>query len=343
MNTPPKTLRAFLWHFVREQPGRFALFQVLALTWGLDQTLWPIYFKYLVDAITTYKGPPALIFAHLHTFLWLGIGLLFLVEILFRIMGFTGMRLWPSTDASIHRMMFEYVQQHSYRYFSDHFAGSLATKIGDMARSSVGALQVMTTIIPPVMVGFIIALVMMARLHPMFALILFAWFIVHMGISWIAAKGTERYSQIHSEARSVLTGKVIDSFSNFLNVRMFARLGFERGYLNIFREEERVAHRSMLGYMEITRLVIGLNGTFASIVLVWFILVQWQKSAITVGDVVFLLTATWNIMTIVWHMGMQFLPNLYRDLGTCEQAMTLIRTAHEVVDKENAIIRCVSS
>jgi ATP-binding cassette, subfamily B, bacterial len=336
MTVLPTTLSAFFWRCVRQQPVSFAVYQCAALAWGLDQTLWPIYFKYLVDGLNGYKGDPAGVFHALGWLLWLGLALMLVIDVMFRIMGFTGVRLWSRLDASVHRAMFEYTQLHSARYFSDHFAGSLANKIADMSQNVVGALQIIIVVLPPVFLGLFIALGMMARVHPFFALLLVAWFVVHFAVSIIASQGIARRSEVHSEARSVLQGKVIDSLSNFMNVAMFARIPFERRYVEGFREEERKANRANLMYTEKSRVLLSINGMVAYGAMGWLILRQWQIGGITMGDVVFLLSATWNVQTIVWQMGMQWLPNLYRNLGICRQALSIIRVPHEVVDAPDA-------
>jgi ATP-binding cassette subfamily B protein len=336
MKPLPGTLRAFLWHFVRLQPWGFLGYMLMSLAWGLDTTLWPIFFQHLIDAINGYKGRPQDVFHAFAPLLWLGFGLVILSQIMFRTMGYIGARILPRCDYAIHTMMFEYTQAHSYRYFSDHFAGSLANKITDMSRAGVDALNAVVTVFPPVLLALCIALTMMALLQPFFAVILGLWFASHITISWITARRTSHFSRAHSESRSVLSGTVIDSLSNFMNVSMFARKAFEREYVGGYRAKERDAHRGLLRYMAKVRLVIGVNTVFGNVAMAWFILHEWQKGAISVGDVMFLMMTSWNVMAMAWHTGMQLLPNLYRDLGTCQQAMSILVVPHEVVDAADA-------
>jgi ATP-binding cassette subfamily B protein len=334
--SPPKTLGKFLWYFVCEQPWGFMLYTVTALAWGLDQCVWPLIFKHLVDAIQQYHGISSGIFHALSPLLWVAILWMLAINVMLRISGFAAAVLMPRLEASIHKAMFEYVQQHSYHYFSSAFAGNIANKIADMSRYGSGILQTLLSVFPSAFLAIIVAFTVMTRLNPFFACILFVWFVIHMSVCCIATKNMVYYSDRHSAARNTLAGNVIDSLSNFINVTMFAHVPFERSYINHFRDKERTAYSAMELYGEMIRLLLGINCFCAEAGMIVLAISEWQKQAITIGDIVFLVSATWNITAIIWQIGMIHLPNLYRDIGTCKQAMELIRETHEISDEKDA-------
>jgi len=318
-----------------QQKWGFLGYFIFSLAWGLEYSLWPVYFKHFVDAINAVhdKGN---IFAELAPILWVGIILRIVIEIMFRIDNLIALRILPRLDVAIHKTMFEYAEQHSYRYFSDNFAGHVANKIGEMSRAGVDVLNALFCFIPSLFLAFIVSCVIMFRLHPLFAMILLTWFSIHLIVCFAAAKGISRYSKEHAESRSVLRGKVIDSFTNFLNVSLFAGKNHEKQYIVGFRNLEFAANRKARIFTEKSRFFLGLNEILAFVGMGWLILKQLQIGAISSGEVVFILTASWNIMMIAWQVGQQILPNLYRDIGVCEQALSLVQEPIEIKDSPDA-------
>ena len=335
MTTPPKTLKSFLWHFVWQQKWGFLFYFIFSLAWGLEHALWPIYFKYFINAINSTHNTFN-IFSELTPILWTGIALRFILEIMFRTQGLISVKILPRLGASIQKTMFEYAGDHSYRYFSDNFAGSISSKVFDMSRFAVDTLNVIFNVLPSVILGFIISFAIMLNVHPLFAGAFSLWFLLHIFICLIASKGISNYSRKEAKIRGELKGKVADSFSNFLTVSLFARKKQEKQYIGELRNREEKADHTTRLYTEKSRFFLGLNEIFAFIAIGYLIIKEWQLGKINNGDVVFILTAAWNIMGIAWQVGQQVLPNLYRNIGICRQELSLIQEPIEINDAPDA-------
>lgn len=331
----PKRLRPFFWYFVRKRLWWFVAFQFFCLAWALDQTVFPYIFKLIIDKITTLDDV-SVMWQVLMPVLLSGIGFWLYLEVSYRANGMLLAKLSPETEADIRMEMLDYVQDHSIRFFANNFAGAMGNKLNDMPRSASQVIRLMCQLFVPAVVASIIAVSVFVTLQPLFGAILLLWIMLHMGVCFFCAKRCDYLSEKHSELRSTLTGKVVDSLSNSVNVKLFARKPHEMEYVGACQAAERNAHFASLWYIEKIRLVLGALSFFIpGICLNGYMLYSFQQGTISVGDVVYIFSTSWNIMFMIWISGIE-LPNLYKELGVCRQALSLIEAEHDIVDVDDA-------
>lgn len=337
MDKLPNTLWAFFWHFIRKQWFLFALIQLFAFGWSLDHTLWPYIFMRVIDAITNMPADRSMMWQILMPTLWMWAGLWVGLEFLFRMSGFLMAKALPKMETDVRMSMFDYVQHHSFRYFNDNLAGVLANKISDMVKGITNLFQLLSGIFFPVVLAVLIALGSFLIIQPFFALILFVWVLVHLSICLYFSKGCSDYANIHAEAKSRLSGSIVDSFTNHVTFRLFGRQGQEYRHLLFYQNQERERQEKSLFYIEKMKFMLGLASFLGpGIALTWFMLYAWQQEMITTGEVVFIFNITWNITMMVWIVGLEF-PKLFKEIGVCKQALTILQDKHDIIDAANAV------
>ncbi|WP_075883390.1 ABC transporter ATP-binding protein [Candidatus Protochlamydia sp. W-9] len=330
--TLPKTFPAFFWFFLKKQWKWLLFAQIFSFAWSLDHTLWPYVIMTLIDTITNFAGPQAEVWHALAKPIIMGISLWLGVEISFRLAGFIIAYIVPKIEADIRMSMFQYVMHHSHQYFSSHMAGSIANKIADLPQSLTRLLTLIVQLFLPACLALIISTTMFAFINPFFALILISWVIIHMGICLAFSKKCDDYSNTHAESRTLLSGKIIDSLSNNANIRLFSKSQFEASYLSFFQEDELNKHWRSLFYMEKMKIALGIACFLgACIALNWYMLYSWQQGELSAGEVVFIFNTTWNITIMAWLAGLE-LPQVFKEIGICKQALTVIQDTHDIID-----------
>lgn len=332
----PKTLPAFFWHFIKKHLGWLLLIQFFCFGWSMDQTLWPYVTMLFIDGITNFEGDRALIWSVLATPLWMGGIIWVLVDLSFRFSGILIARVFPRLEASIRLEVFDYVQRHSYSYFGNQLAGDLANKIGDITQNFSQLLQKVMGLFLPVFLAFSISIYMFTKINLFFALILAVWVLLHISICFLCARRCDEYSNTHAKARSLLSGKIVDSLTNHINVKLFSRYSFEKSHLEHYQNDERQKNWQSMWYMERMKLILGIACFLGSgVALTWYILHTWQKGELTAGEVVFIFNTNWNISLMTWLAGLE-LPNVFREIGVCRQALTMIQKEHDIQDSMHA-------
>lgn len=326
----PSKVMPFVLFFAKEHLALFIGVLLSSLVWSIDQTVWPYIFKELIDSLLTFEGDKKEIWYYLMPILIAWASLWIGIEIGFRLQGILSAFLFPRTEASIRTKMFDYVQGHSHNYFANHFAGSIANKINDATRSFTYVIQQTLRLFIPVCVAIIIAISMFASVHPLFATLLFMWVCMHIGVCIYFADRCSELSDAHSDCRSTLTGRMVDVFTNIVNVKLFARKRHEYKQLNQYQDDEQQKHFAALFMIEKIRIILGiLSFIFPGVFITWFMIYSWQHDLITIGELVLIFQITWNIMLMVWITGSE-LPIFFKEIGVLRQGLSVIEAKHEI-------------
>ncbi len=334
-STLPRTLPALFFRFLKPYTWYLAGMVLVSLLYGVHSILLPFTLKILVDRISiSHVATPGL-FAALK---WPAIGYVALslgLGLLFRFYNFLMLRLLPNLKRDVQHAMFVQLEGHSHSYFQNQFAGALSNKVSDMVRGVSEILQMfMSCCVDPVL-SISVAIFAMSRVHPLFALIFGVFSVVFISLSWTLAQYCQPLASAYSEARSTTVGKVVDSITNMMNVRLFARHEFENRYLGRYINDVVAKDRRMQRYLIFARLALVLCITTMLAFMIWALIWAKSEALITAGDFVLILTLTHRILDMLWGVTNQFV-QFSQEIGTCKQALTIITQPHEIEDHVDA-------
>lgn len=333
---PSKTLFGFIVFFLKKQWLKIMLVQLLWLAWSLDQTLFPLLFGKIIDGFSNYIGDRAAAWNALKTPILSAIALWIGIEVAFRLSGILMAFTFPKLDKQIRMYMFSHMHDHSYAYFSNHFAGNIATKISDMVDNVNHILQLILTLFLPTLVAVIIASIIFYSLNPFFSSVLLGWAFIHIGIGITYASRCSYYSHIHSEVRSHLNGRIVDSLTNYFAVKIFGNKRYELRYVGALQTQEQKKNQYQLIYIEKVRLVLGILSFLGpGLALNGYAYWCWTRHLISVGDIVLVFNTSWNIIMILWWSCIE-LPNFFKSLGICRQSLSLLQDPLTIVDHPKA-------
>ena len=212
----------------------------------LEAVVIPYGLKMIVDTVTSYDGDMENILQALAPALWLVGGSWVTMIIVFRGQEWWQCYIFPYFEADLRMAMFGYTKGHSNEYFANHFAGSLANKITDMVNAIESlSFLVRWQFINTLSVVFA-ALVMMYTVSPLFSLMTFLYILLNLMIIYPLARKADTLSVTHAENRSVLSGKIVDAFSNIINIRLFAQGKYEDNYLEKYQDISRKSHQRLI-------------------------------------------------------------------------------------------------
>jgi ATP-binding cassette subfamily B protein len=331
----PKTASSFINHFVKRQWFAFSIIFLAAISWSVNDILFPYFIKLIVDILHDYHGPKAEVYSALSSPLiwllafWLG------TEIWLRLQGVAMIYTLPRFRAQIREQVYNYVKLHSHEYFANNFAGSIAKKIADLPNSCQSVIEVLSYSFIPTIIGILLAMVLMWLTQPIFAVILFVWFCVHLILTfYFMRKGNLKW-EIHSESAAALSGKIVDSFSNILSVRLFARTDFESNYLKRFQQDEINKAKSAMWSIEIMRFCQGIAGFFMISAMLFVLVHGWTEGWVTLGDFAQIGMQAFWLLGMVWYMSYQ-MTVFAREMGVITNSLSLITKGHDIVDAPGA-------
>ncbi len=241
----------------------------------------------------------------------------------------------PYLRREIRKTLFSYLQHHSHRYFITHFAGSLANRIAEVSMSSMHALWTVVFDFYPLIIKSAVALFLLVNATSELALVLSIWLGIYVYVSYLLAKRCRVYAQDFAAARSLVTGKVVDSVTNVMNAKMFARRKHEEDYLTDYLNHEVNHALRTYWYMEKLRWFQYTAAMVLMIAMVGYALKIWSEGDMTVGE--FSMVAGLAIMLIEAARGLSrsFL-EFFEYLGNITDGVSIFVQSHEIVDQPGA-------
>lgn len=331
-----RELIGFFWKFIRPQKWIFTSILIQDCLNCLDSLLWPFILRWVIDIFTQNETNRALAWEPLQTPIIASIGLIILIEINSRTMGFLMAKAVPKLQADIRMTMFEHIQEHSPHYFNERFAGSLANKITDMTTAVESILQQLFWPIISSIATSLLGAIFLWFVHPLLSVILISWVIIHLCICVFFSRKCDLYEHRHGEARSLLLGKIVDSLTNYFSVNLFYRFRYEKNALIPFQQAEEATNISARAYVEKMRSVtsffyaticfLGINGC---------VIYLWLHHQISTGEVAQVFATMWNIAAVMWAVG-GALPAFFQAFGNAKQAYSVMLDPQDMGDKPEA-------
>lgn len=331
----PSTLPQFLWHFTKRYKVNLLGLVFVAMYWAANLSLSPYAMKLIIDQVSDATLKPENLFEAVHLPIIFYITLSFLIGAVFRFYDWLIIKTFPKMKSEITAEMFDYVENHSYSYFQHNFSGSLANKINDMAK---GAVLVISQLIDHFLARILCLLIgatTMFLVHPYFSYLLLIWGALFTGASLFLSKKAQVYSKIFSESRSAVVGKIVDALSNILNIKLFAREGYESRYLRKYLDDSAEKDRALHWYLLKVKALYGISITALIACMTWLLVYERTQNRITIGDFALILTLTGSLIEEVFFIANQ-LVTFSEEIGTCTQALSIISPPHDIVDAPNA-------
>lgn len=333
---PTQSLVTFIGGFLQRQRGIFIAILMTTVVWALDQTVWPLLIQVIVDIFTEFEDKRQSAWAALSmpalwcVLLWLG------VEAGFRLQGYLMAKAMPQLEANVRMTIFDHVQRHSPRYFSDQLSGSLANKINDVAIQVGRLMRIVLLVFIPTLLACVLANLFLFQVHPTFAFLLMGWIVVHMSLCVLFARGCDTREHLHAEVRSHLIGKIVDSFTNNYAVNLFHRFDQERHRLSHDQDREQETNTVALKYMEYMRAILGLSGCLiGGMVMNGLLIYYWVQGEISTGQAVQTFNTMWNMTMVMWVAGAE-IPNTFQAIGMAKQALLLLDDPQDILDAPGA-------
>ncbi len=332
---PPQTLWSFIWEYCQPFKRVFAVTGVLTMV-GAVIEIWLIgYVGRLVDTLgqtnrDTYwadYGTEMLVVA---------VFLLFLRPIIQAFdVGLLNNAIMPNFGTLIRWRAHSHVLRQSVGWFENDFAGRIANRIMQTPPAAGEAIfQVFDAMAYSIAyVGG--AFILLSGSDPRLMIPLAIWLILYLLlVRWVVLR-VGPASKAASDARSAVTGRVVDSYTNIHSVKMFAHTAVEREYARDAIERSRVTFQLEMRLYTIMDVFLNVINGFLTVAVVGWGIWLWSTGVASIGVVAVAsaLVLRLNAMTgwIMWSLS-----SFFRNLGVVAEGMETIAQPITLVDEANA-------
>jgi ATP-binding cassette subfamily B protein len=330
----PITIWGFFWYFIKKQKKGFFILLLTMGCWALQESVYPYFIGLLIDKASEYNGEKSLFFSYLAPTLITAGSVVLFIEFNYRVFDYLSAKIYPKYMADVRSAMYNYVLGHSHQYFSENFAGTIASKIARMPEGAQRIVDLVITMFFPIILSFIFSAVVLARTSPIFALIVTAWFVLHVGFTFLFARKSKELAITHSHKITKLNGKIVDCLGNIVNVRLFSRYDYEREYYARGQQEEYDAYNKSMIFNANIKLFLAVFTLTFMFSMVGGALYCYNNDIITIGDLALVLSYQ-SLIGLVWMMGMEIV-SFYELTGNCSEALNIINRAHDIRDTPDA-------
>ncbi|KPZ67980.1 MULTISPECIES: ABC transporter ATP-binding protein [unclassified Shewanella] len=338
----PKGVYAFCRHYTRGFEKHLIIMSMLTATLAILEVSLFGFMGKLVDWLVT-KNPETLWQDEGNTLIGMSIIVLVVIPLLVWLhASIVHQTLLGNYPMAIRWQAHRYLLKQSISFYQDDFAGRIATKVMQTSLAVRETVMKLLDVLMYILIYFTSMLVMIASADVRLMLPMLVWLFAYIAIQWKLVPKLKAISAKQADARSTMTGRIVDSYTNISTVKLFSHTKQEADY----------AQDSMMGFLHtvygqmrlvtiINVLVQGINYLLAftiAAVSIWL----WADDAITVGAIAIAVSLALRLngmsQWIMWEIS-----SLFENIGTVTDGMNTLSKPIEIEDKPDAKDICVDN
>ncbi|REG86462.1 ABC transporter ATP-binding protein [Marinomonas pollencensis] len=228
-----------------------------------------------------------------------------------------------------------YVLKQSVTFFQDDFAGRVATKVMQTSLAVRESVMKLLDVLVYILVYFVSMLVLIAQADYRLMLPMLVWLGLYIALQFYFVPKLKRVSTKQADARSTMTGRIVDSYTNVSTVKLFSHTQREASY----------AKQGMDGFLSTVhqqmRLVTGLNvGVQICNYLLAFsvagvAILLWTYGQISVGAIAIAVSLSLRVngmaQWIMWEVS-----TLFENIGMVTDGMKTLSKPLQIQDEQGA-------
>jgi len=256
-------------------------------------------------------------------------------HILWRLQAFIELKTSNNLKKNIINLCFEKIQNQSYSFFQNNLSGSLSASIIILC-DSIGLLvyKYLTVFIRSFFQN-LLTIILLSIINPIFGLIIFSWALFFLIFSIISLKKYRSYAFDLQNTNNKISGFIVDTISNFYNIKIFASYFFEKKELNTLLSDSNEKFKKKNLILLIINSIQAISIIFSLFFVLYFIIQLKIKNLITIGDCVLIITLLMHVFENLWFIA-EFTGTVSELIEKCRNSLNLIFVDNEMLDSKNA-------
>lgn len=231
--------------------------------------------------------------------------------------------------------MHRFLLRHSMAFFANEFAGRVSTKV---MQTSLAVREATMKIIDVFVyaIGFFVSmLALVVAVEWRLVLPLILWFVFYVLILRYFVPRLRKLSSEQADARSMMTGRIVDSYTNIGTVKLFSHAGREESYAKEgMNEFLGTVHRQMR-QISLLNIFVDINNALTVFAVAGLGIWLWMGGGVSVGSIAVAIGLAMRIngmsQWIMWEV-----TALFEAIGTVYDGMNMMTKPHDVTDANGA-------
>jgi ATP-binding cassette subfamily B multidrug efflux pump len=232
---------------------------------------------------------------------------------------------------NFHRLMLN----QSMSFYQDEFAGRVTAKVMQTALAVRDVWFIVADILVYVIIYFATMVAIVGSFNTLIIWPFLAWVTSYaLALSYFVPR-LSKVSRMQADARSLMTGRITDAYTNISTVKLFSHAGREAGYAqsamheflgNVHKQMRMVTCVEVINHLLNMLLILSCGG-----MALWL----WSKGELGLGGVAAALAMTFRLNGIS-HWVMWEMTSLYEQIGTVQDGINTLSLPHQVLDAPTA-------
>jgi len=334
-SAPPAGLIAFYWHFVRQTKGWFAAMFAASLAVALLDTVIPLFIGRLVSLMEATDRLAALnaqwpLLAGMVALVLLVRPLVLLLDVAIR-----HNALIPGATSLIRWQSHWHVIRQSWPFFQNDFAGRIANRVMTTAHALRESTMASIRAVFYIGAHGAAAFGLMAIADWRLGLPTLAWAAGYIAFLWYFVPRMRDLARASSEVRSIVMARIVDSYTNVLTVKLFARLAEEDAYVRESVDEHQQAmgrHMRLITQFHFSLTVMNAMLLVSTAAIgIWL----WAHGEFGAGVVATALPLAWQVANVSGWVSWE-VTGIFENIGVVQEGMQTIAVPHSGVDRPAA-------
>lgn len=332
---PPSGMLAFLRYYSRGYEKPLIIMSLMATIVAVVEVMLFGAMGQLVDWLST-SNPETFLQDNKADLIFYGTLLLVVMPILVIVYSLlVHQTLLGNYPMSIRWLAHRYLLNQSLNFYQDDFAGRVATKVMQTSLAVRETVMKAMDVFVYVTVYFTSMIIMLATADWRLMIPMIVWLLAYIAIQIYFVPKLKDVASAQADARSTMTGRIVDSYTNIQTVKLFSHSQREtqyaeqgmKGFLNtVYRQMRLVTGFDVA--VEISNYILVFSVAALSIYL-------WLDSAISVGAIAIAVSLALRVngmsMWIMWEVGA-----LFENMGTVVDGMKTLSKPIDIKDKPGA-------
>jgi ATP-binding cassette, subfamily B, multidrug efflux pump len=330
----PNRLGSFYWHFLRQVRGILLLLVFAGFAVAVLDAAIPAFLGRLVTLVSSQSR------ATLLTNSWRELTGMAVVLLVLRPLALflqtlvSNQVVAPGLGNLIRWQSHCNVIKQNWTFFQSDFAGALANRIVHTGPSLRETVVLAANAVWYITVYGGSAVILMARSDIRLTYPVICWFIGYLILLCYFIPRIRARSERVSAARSLLTGRVVDYYSNIAMVKLYSTQGDEDNFVRHAVDQHTARYHESLGFTTGLSVSITILNALMIISAAACAVTLWIKGAILLGDIAMTLPLVWQLANVAGWVA-QHATALFENIGVVEEGMQSIAAQIETPNKSD--------
>lgn len=293
------------------------------------------YMGQLVDWLST-RDKATFLEEEMSSLIWMGVVVMFILPGLVILQSFfTHQSLLGNFPMRIRWQAHRYLLGQSISFYQDEFAGRVATKVMQTALAVRETVMKVMNLAVYICVYFISIIVLVFSTDWRLAIPLLVWLFAYITILYVMLPRLKRVAQKQADARSIMTGRIVDSYTNIMTVKLFSHHSREEDYAKDAMDKFLQTVYPQMRLVTVLQALVWTSNSLLVFVVAGLSIHLWLNGTVSPGDIAIAISLSLRLngmsQWIMWEVS-----SLFENIGTVHDGINTLAVEAKVQDNPSA-------